>query len=312
MIREIGGDVIYGLWFCSGKHENLDIARSKSLYTGTTDQMTERIVKLTILSDNNTFIGPLLFGEPGLSFFIEDAGTKILFDTGYSDLFLRNAQTLGLHPEDADVVVLSHGHYDHTCGLPYLLPHLHKTTRIVTHPDTFAEKMMEDGKPLGSPVREEEVRERGTLQLSRSPVRISKNIQYLGEIPQTTEFETRTAMAVRRLADGTLVPDYVREDSGLVYTTDAGICIITGCSHSGICNMIEYAREITGESRVLGIIGGFHLRQLTPATYKTITYLRDLHPAELYPCHCVSFPVRAALHQEIPIGETGVGFTVEW
>ncbi len=53
-------------------------------------------------------------------------------------------------------------------------------------------------------------------------------------------------------------------------------------------------------------------RQLTSAAHETIAYLRNLHPAELYPCHCVSFPVRTALHLEISIGETGVGFTVEW
>ena len=59
--------------------------------------------------------------------------------------------------------------------------------------------------------------------------------------------------------DHKLVPDLLLDDSALVYQSSKGIFIITGCSHSGICNIIETAKQLSNESRILGVIGGFHL-----------------------------------------------------
>jgi len=70
------------------------------------------------------------------------------------------------------------------------------------------------------------------------------------------------------------VADYLWDDSGLVYECPQGIVVITGCSHSGICNLIEYAKAVTGDSRVLGVIGGFHLFEVTDQVLQTIDYLK--------------------------------------
>ena len=77
-------------------------------------------MKLTVLVDNNTFIDKYFYGEPGLCFYIEDGTERILLDTGYSDLFIRNAKKLGIDLSSLTKVVISHGHDDHTGGLPHL------------------------------------------------------------------------------------------------------------------------------------------------------------------------------------------------
>ena len=74
-------------------------------------------MKLTILTDNTTRIDEYYLGEPGVSYYIEDGERKILFDTGYSDVYLQNAKKLGIDLKQVDTVVLSHGHNDHTRGL---------------------------------------------------------------------------------------------------------------------------------------------------------------------------------------------------
>lgn len=65
--------------------------------------------KITTLAENSVY-GKGLQGEHGLSLLVEAGEHKVLFDTGASDLFLRNARLLGLDLSDVEYVVLSHGH----------------------------------------------------------------------------------------------------------------------------------------------------------------------------------------------------------
>jgi len=65
----------------------------------------------------------------GLSLYIETSKYKILFDTGTKDLFVHNANKLGVRLEDIDIVIISHGHYDHGGGLETFLK-LNSKTKI--------------------------------------------------------------------------------------------------------------------------------------------------------------------------------------
>ncbi|HJJ79761.1 MAG TPA: MBL fold metallo-hydrolase [Methanocorpusculum sp.] len=173
-------------------------------------------MRLTVLADNNTYIDKYYLGEPALSYFIEDGDETILFDCGYSDVFLRNAERIGLDISKVNTVVLSHGHDDHTGGLPHLiraLPH----ARLVSHPGTLAEKQYNDGRNAGSILRETDIPYE--MSLSKEPQKISEHITFLGEIPQTNDFEERVLFGVRDTG-GQFEPDYVMEDSALVYETE--------------------------------------------------------------------------------------------
>ena len=264
-------------------------------------------MKLTVLADNNTYIDKYYLGEPALSYYIEDEGERILFDCGYSDVFLRNAERMNIDLSQVTTVVLSHGHDDHTAGLPHLLSVL-PYARLVAHSETLAEKQYLDGRNAGSPLREADIPYE--LSLSREPQKVSEHITFLGEIPQMNDFEPRVQFGVHEV-DGVFEPDFVMEDSALAYDAGDSIFIITGCSHAGICNIVEYARTLF-KKPVKGIIGGFHLKQVNERVEKTIEYLDSLGLEELYPCHCTSFAVRSAIHQKIPVGEVGVGMQIEW
>ncbi len=300
----VHNDDINSLYMLDLRHNILDAGRRDI----TNFQDTEYIfMRLTVLADNNTYIDKYYLGEPALSYFIEDGDETILFDCGYSDVFLRNAERIGLDISKVNTVVLSHGHDDHTGGLPHLiraLPH----ARLVSHPDTLAEKQYDDGRNAGSMLRETDIPYE--MSLSKEPQKISEHITFLGEIPQTNDFEERVQFGVRDTG-GQFEPDYVMEDSALVHETEESIYIITGCSHSGICNIIEYAKSIFNKP-VKGIIGGFHLKTVNERVEKTIEYLSSLDLEELYPCHCTSFAVRSAINQKIPVGEVGVGMKLEW
>jgi len=268
-------------------------------------------VKLKILVDNNTYIDQYYFGEPAVSYYIEDEDVQILLDVGYSDLFIRNSNSLGVDLESISSIVISHGHDDHTRGLKYYFKQNYKNNiSIIAHPDAFKEKLVDNLK-VCSPILQEELKEKCNLILSKEPKKVSKHITFLGEIPQINNFEKRKPIGKQNV-NGTFIDDYVMDDTALAYQSEKGIYIITGCSHSGICNIVEYAKEVCKDNRVLGIIGGFHLFEVSEQVSRTIDYLKQNNIKELYPCHCTSFSVKAEIHNILPVKEVGVGLEIQW
>lgn len=268
-------------------------------------------MNLTVLVDNNTFIDQYYLGEPALSFYIEDGAARVLFDAGYSDAFLQNAAKLGVDLSQVTQIVLSHGHDDHTQGLRALFAGCDcRAVPLVAHPDCFWPKR-KDGLAIGAPYGAAEVAAHTVYQPSREPVRLTERLTFLGEIPRRLDFERSYAMG-ERLRAGAWEADLLSEDSALVYEGARGLFVITGCSHSGICNIIEQARAVTGVRRVAGVIGGFHLFADDARLAATIRYFQDCEMRWLYPCHCVSLAAKARMiGAGLPVEEVGVGMQIE-
>lgn len=268
-------------------------------------------VKLKVLVDNNTYIDKYYYGEPAVSYYIEDEDARILLDVGYSNLFIKNSIALGVDLQNIDSIIISHGHDDHTKGLKYYFEENYENRlSIIAHPDAFKEKINKNIN-IGSSILTEELKERCNLILSKEPMKISNNLTFLGEIPQLNDFEIRSPVG-KQNENNVFVDDYIMDDSALAYQSEKGIYIITGCSHSGICNIVEYAKKVCNDHRVLGIIGGFHLFELSDRVSKTIDYFKQNNIRELYPCHCTSFAVRAEMHKALPLEEVGVGLEIQW
>ena len=267
-------------------------------------------LKLTVLVDNNTTIDRYYLGEPAVSYYMEDEGVRLLLDVGYSDIYVKNAASLGIDLARLDTLILSHAHNDHTGGLVHF-PKRDGSVQLVCHPELFSPRR-DEGESIGCPLSKEEAGAQFSLGLSRGPVKVSPHITYLGEIPRVTDFECLEPVG-QRLTDAGWVPDFLPDDSALVYEQPDGIFILTGCSHSGICNIIRYAKAITGKQRVKGMLGGCHLfDSSSPQARRTAEFLAGEHIPALYPCHCTSFAARAALHALTPVREVGVGLSLEW
>ena len=95
--------------------------------------------------------------------------------------------------------------------------------------------------------------------------------------------------------------------------TKDGLVIVTGCSHAGICNIIEYAKSVTGESRIACVIGGFHLLNADESLLsETGKYLSALSADTLYPSHCTDLAAKIHLSRYVDLKEAGVGLTLNF
>lgn len=260
-------------------------------------------LKISILSDKSA--SSRCRAEHGLSFAVE-ADKRILFDTGASDLFLDNARIMGIDIDTIETVVLSHGHYDHGNGMRYL----HGKT-IVAHPGIFAQRISgTSGRNISIEATRADIEAHGNrFVLTREPLWLSEQIVFLGEIPRVVPFENESR-AHFHFTDGQ--PDVVADDSALAVTTDKGLVVVSGCAHSGICNIIEQARKVTGVGEVYGVVGGFHLKHADSRLQATIDYLKQLDVKIVMPSHCTGIAAQCAFYQAFGGNEVKTGLQFDF
>ena len=226
-------------------------------------------------------------GEGGLCVLVDAFGNKFLLDTGYSNLFVHNAELLNIDLSSIETVVLTHGHSDHTNGVPYLA----SGRTIIMHPAGFkARWSIRKKEYAGFPMSFEELSAKHKVIATKEPYKICDNAYFLGEIPMKVSFEQNGNFSTTLDAELTQ-KDYTEDDSGVAITTSQGLFVMTGCGHRGICNTIERAKAVTGHSKVWGVFGGFHLRNLEKQKElidHTIEYFKASEIKTLYLGHCVT------------------------
>jgi len=276
-------------------------------------------LELTVLVDNNTSIDKYFKGEAGLSYYIKEGNTKILFDVGYSNIFISNSHKMDVNISDIDYLVLSHGHIDHTGGLDPLIKYYSETLKtkndypkIIAHPDCFKRKYYKDNTSIGINISKGLLNDLFDIQETIDPVWITEKLVYLGQINRTNDFEAQKPVGYINKSDENS-KDYLLDDSALAYISKDGLVIISGCSHSGICNIVEQAKNITNVDKVVDIIGGLHLRN--PDTYKmnkTKEYIEKLNLNHLHACHCTDLLSKVELSLVANLKEVGVGMKLSY
>ena len=261
-------------------------------------------MKIVTLLENTACREDVAIGH-GLSQYIETENHKLLSDLGPSEETLKNAETLGIDLNRLTHVVLSHGHDDHTRGLSAFFIEGPKP-KLVAHPSLFR-RLWSRGLSIGCPYTRAKLARYFDLCLTAEPLALTENLFYLGAIPRV--FPEQADQAQRQGEDG---PDLTLDDTALAYRGREGVYVITGCSHSGIGNIVERAKQVTGMDRVLGVIGGFHLRQMDERSQGIIDYLEGEHIPNLYPCHCTALSVKVAMGNRMHIEEVGTGTGLEW
>lgn len=222
--------------------------------------------RITILCENTAGRHLGVTGEHGFAALIEKDGEKILVDTGQGMTLKNNADTLMIDLGQIKKIVLSHGHYDHTGGLPHaLFPP--RGVEVIAHPDIFDSKYAEvpfqnETKHffIGTKFRRHylETTLDATFSLKTEYCEISPGIFFSGEVPRVTDFEhPDTHLKVKRGDDFILDP--LKDDASLLIETDSGPVVLSGCAHTGIVNVMKHFQKKTGHDSFHAVIGGTHL-----------------------------------------------------
>ena len=277
-------------------------------------------MKYTLLVENNSLYDKFLHAEHGMSAYIIDDGVQVLYDCGYSDAFIKNAEALGIDLTRVEYVILSHGHYDHSGGLKYLMDYYkerhvyHKPILLMADEDIFLKKYnFIDKKNTGMDVTLDRAKEFFDVRFVSEPMHLTDRLIYLGKAPRLNPYEAAYPQNMK-WKDGKYVEDYIDEDVELAYVhEDGGVSVMTGCSHSGICNIIAHAKAVTGATVVHKVIGGLHLQKPKEELMKyTMDFVQETNIENFYACHCTDFPSRLKLATISNICETGVSLTLEW
>ena len=244
-----------------------------------------------------------------------------LFDTGASpDALAVNAERLGIDVGALQGVVLSHGHFDHAGGFDGLARLRGRSGLPLTvHPAVWTRRrlVLPGGRELEMPTLSRGALEREgfTVIERRQPSLLAGGILITGEVDRVTEFE-RGMPPQHQAWDGhgwRHDPAVIDDQALVISVRGRGLVVITGCGHAGVVNIIRHAMRLTGVSRLLAVIGGFHLSgpAFEPIIAPTVAALTELAPELIVPGHCTGWRAQHALAATLPGAwvQTSVGTT---
>ncbi len=260
-------------------------------------------MEITILCDNTVSSGARsMLGEHGFAALIRHGGEAALFDTGQTGIPLINNLKV-LRAGKVEEVVLSHGHYDHSGGLPRLIESDFAPSRIMTHRDAFFPRykkvrgrLVNIGMPFDPSILRSSCI---TVSISSGPQPVKDWLVTTGEIGRASFEHPETEFFIDR-GNG-MEKDGFQDDMGVVAAVKGkGLVVVTGCAHSGVINTVDHAMRITGVQEVCAVIGGFHLNDAGDEKLRMTTRaLREREVKRIIPCHCTGFNATSHMSKDL-------------
>jgi 7,8-dihydropterin-6-yl-methyl-4-(beta-D-ribofuranosyl)aminobenzene 5'-phosphate synthase len=233
----------------------------------------------------------------------------LLFDTGPDDgLVVENAERLGVDLTEVDAIVLSHGHFDHYGGILSVLNAVGKRNLpVYVHPELFLPRafVKREMIKVSYNLTVEIVESHGGKVIEDTkPIELfDKTVLITGEVPRNTSYETG-ALSENRLVGGKWIksPEIIDERCVVLNLKNKGICVFTGCGHTGVINAIEHGKALLNSNTVHLIMGGFHLagNEYADRISPTIADLEKINPNYIVTGHCTGRRTQMELTNVFP------------
>ena len=236
-------------------------------------------MKWTVLSDNRS-CDDSLETEHGLSVLLETDHPRILMDTGASDVFIRNAEKMGIDLSTVDYVFISHGHSDHAGGLKHFMA-INDKAKIIVSPDALEGKYFSKRRYLHSITTEWPEISDDRLILIDHTCEIAGGIQVIAHISQTHPMPKGNLNLYVQDANGGFVHDDFSHEIALYVD---GL-LFTGCAHNGLENILAACPW-----PVHSVVGGFHLLDGLQSDEEIVALAQrlktDYPQTQFYTSHC--------------------------
>lgn len=213
--------------------------------------------------------------EHGLSLYIEIREHKILFDMGQTEMFYENAKTLGIDLGAVDIAILSHGHYDHGGGLGKFLE-INNSAQVYIQRDAFLPHFNGNEKYIGLDVA---LKSHPRIIFTGDECVIDDKIALYTCNNNVKKYPPSNSALKEKIGESFVTDDFRHEQYLLIKEFGKDI-VISGCSHKGILNIMEWFSPDV-------LIGGFHYskhpldQELREIAIKLATF-----PTDFYTCHC--------------------------
>lgn len=251
-------------------------------------------MKTTVLVENLTYRTGML-AEHGLAFHIEADGINILYDTGQTNAFIHNAKELNINLEEVDVVVISHGHYDHIGGINDFL-RLNKRAKVFIKRNAFDEKYHGTLRYIGSAVDCKLAENR--LVFIDQKTELTDNLFIITDVPILYP-DTVNIKGFTIKNESKYEQDWFDDELFIAVKRPEGITVVSSCSHRGIPNIIEAAQNQL-QGKVNRVIGGIHLNNgPQPTIDQVIEYFKGCQLESLHVNHCTGVNTYSQLLQKL-------------
>ncbi len=246
-------------------------------------------MKITALVEN-TSLDSKLKTEHGLSLVIEVNHQKVLFDLGQGSLFLENAEKCGIDIKAIEIVIISHGHYDHGGGLETFLE-INNKAKIYLSKHAFAEFYSRQTNGSYTYIGiDQNLNVNDRFVLIDQDIQISPNLKIYTNV-QALRLSPIGNHSLYKKQNQILVNDDFDHEIDLVITEGSKKVLCAGCAHSGILNIVDQVSQKEGRALDV-VIGGFHLHSLSTNTNETESFIEDIAkdmmklPTQFITCHC--------------------------
>lgn len=231
---------------------------------------------------------PVCTPAHGLSLYIETSRHRLLLDAGPGEVLVQNAAALGVDLRQTELLVLSHGHYDHADGIPCFAalqpdaPVYLRSTAAEAYYSSSGEMHYIGMNPAVVTLK--------TLQWVTGEAVIDDELTLFGDVPGRRYWPQSNLRLSRRDGDH-YVQDRFDHEQCLVIRENGKSVLLSGCAHNGILNILDRYRELYGNAPDV-VISGFHMKktgEYTPeeiATIRETAQLLKQWPCLFYTCHC--------------------------